>query len=428
MDKRGIKGTTTTMTVVLAVVTLVVGLFAGILVYPVVFPPEDVPPAGLTGEVKLGGLFAMTGALATFGENEKLAADLAVEQVNDLLEAMGAGWTLVLEVEDTQVNPDLALEAVESFAARGITLLIGPLASSEVRAIKGYCDANNILAISQSSTAPDLAVADDYIFRFCPTDKLGQGPAIGRMIYDDGIRYVIPVTRNDAWGAGLEASSKLKFEGLGGTFLQGILYPEDATEFTIEAADLASKVQDAVATYGADQVAVLHISFEEVVPFMTACIEHDVLDDVKWYGSDGTAASSDMTADAAVAEFTTTVEYPCTIFAPTQSDKFEMVRQHSQNVLGRDPESYSYTVYDIVWAYALCLLAVDKYDATAVKEVLPVIAETMFGASGWIQLDEAGDRTAGDYDVWQIVEVATGVFEWQITGLYVLATDSVTWF
>jgi len=422
MANRGIKGTTTT----LAIVAFVVGLVVGALVYPVVFPPAEAP-VGLTGEVKLGGLFAMTGALATFGENEKLAAELAIEQVNDLLETMGADWTLVLEVEDTQVNPDLALEAVESFAARGITLLIGPLASSEVRAIKGYCDANKILAISQSSTAPDLAIADDYIFRFCPTDALGQGPALARIMCDDGIRYVIPATRNDAWGAGLEGATKVRFEALGGTFLEGILYPEDATEFTIEAADLASKVQDAIATYGADQVAVLHISFEEVVPFMTACLAYDVLDDVVWYGSDGTAASSDMTANAAVAEFSTTVEYPCTIFAPTESEKFEMVRQHSLDVLGRAPESYSYTVFDIVWAYALCLMAVDKYDATAVKEVLPTITETMFGASGWITLDEAGDRMAGDYDIWQIIETAPGVYEWDITGLYVLATDSVTW-
>jgi len=422
MANRGIKGTTTT----LAIVAFVVGLVVGALVYPVVFPPAAAP-VGLTGEVKLGGLFAMTGALATFGENEKLAAELAIEEVNDLLETMGADWTLVLEVEDTQVNPDLALEAVESFAARGITLLIGPLASSEVRGIKGYCDANKILAISQSSTAPDLAIADDYIFRFCPTDKLGQGPALARIMYDDGIRYVVPATRNDAWGAGLEEATEARFEVLGGTFLDGLRYPEDATEFTIEAADLATKVQNAIATYGANQVAVLHISFEEVVPFMTACLAYDVLDDVAWYGSDGTAASADMTVNAAVAEFAVSVGYPCTIFAPTESEKFDKVRMHNLAVLGREPESYSYTVYDIVWAYALCLMAVDKYDATAVKEVLPIIAETMFGASGWITLDEAGDRTAGDYDIWQITETAPGVFVWDTTGLYVLATDSVTW-
>ena len=119
----------------------------------------------LKGEVKIGGLFSLTGDLATYGENEYTAAQIAAKQVNLFLKAIGANWTLTIVAEDTQTKPDLALEKVESFAARGIKLLIGPLSSAEVRAIKGYCDANKILAISQSSTAPDLAIPGDYIFR-----------------------------------------------------------------------------------------------------------------------------------------------------------------------------------------------------------------------------------------------------------------------
>ncbi|MDH5795039.1 MAG: ABC transporter substrate-binding protein, partial [Candidatus Bathyarchaeota archaeon] len=206
--------------------------------------------SSVTGEIKIGGLFSLSGVLATFGENEYAAALLAVEHVNAFLGSVGAEWTVSIVPEDTQTTPDLALEKLESLAARGIKLIVGPLASSEVRAIKGYCDSNKILAISQSSTAPDLAIADDYIFRFCPTDKLGQGPAMGRILYDAGIGYVIPVTRNDAWGVGLEEAGRPKFEELGGTFLEGIRYPDTAVEFSAEASDLAAKVASAVDAYG----------------------------------------------------------------------------------------------------------------------------------------------------------------------------------
>ena len=422
------RGITTTIAVILAVVTLLVGLLVGVLVYPVVFPPEGAAAAGLTGEIKLGFIASMTGALATFGENEKTAAEFAAEQVNDLLETMGANWTLKIEVEDTQTKPDICLQKVESFAARGITLLIGPLSSGEVRAIKEYCDSNKILTISQSSTAPDLAIADDYIFRFCPTDKMGQGPAMGRIMYDDGKRYIIPVTRNDAWGVGLEEAGELKFEGLGGTFLEGIRWTPDATEFSSEASDLASKVTSAITAYGADQVAVWHISFEEVNAFFTAADDYPVLSTVKWYGSDGTAVSDAMLDDQAVIDCAMNVSYPCTIFSPTESDKWEMVRQHGFDELNRELDSYSYAIYDIVWAYALSLLTVDKYDADAVKAVLPTITETMFGASGWITLDEAGDREAGDYDIWNIVETAPGEYGWERTGKYILAADSLEWY
>lgn len=423
------RGITTTIAVILAIVTLLIGLVVGILVYPVIYPPtEEAAPTGLTGEIKLGALLSLTGALATFGENEQLAAEFAASQVNTLLQTMGANWTLKIVPEDTGTDPDTALTKVESFAARGIKLLIGPLSSAEVRAIKAYCDSEKILAISQSSTAPDLAIANDYIFRFCPTDKLGQGPAMGRIMYNDGKRYIIPVTRNDAWGVGLEEAGKLKFETLGGTFLTGIRYSPDATEFSTEAADLASKVTSAVGTYGAAQVAVWHISFEEVNAFFTAADGYSVLKTVKWYGSDGTAVSSAMLGDQTVVNFALNVSYPCTIFAPTKSDKFETLRQHGLTELNRELDSYSYAIYDIVWAYALSLLTVDKYDAEAVRKVLPTITEAMFGASGWITLDEAGDRMAGDYDIWEIKETTPGTYEWKATGKYILATDSVEWY
>lgn len=426
MSRRGI---TTTVAAVAAIAALIVGLVIGMAASPALFPPEEV---GLSGEVEIGAILSMTGDLATFGENEKVAAEFAAEQVNEFLKAAGAKWTVKIVVEDTQTNPDIALEKVESLAGRGIKLIIGPLSSAEVRKIKGYCDAEKILAVSQSSTAPDLGVdglpgTDDYIFRFCPTDKLGQGPAIGRIMYADGKRYVIPVTRNDAWGVGLEKAAKKKFEALGGAFLEGILYAPEATEFSAEASDLKDKVTSAVASYGADNVAVLHISFEEVNALFTAAKDYAVLSTVKWYGSDGTATSGAMLEDAAVRDFAMSVGYPCTIFSPTHSAKWEEVRQHGIDVLGREPESYSYAIYDIVWAYAYSLLTVDEYNATAIREVLPTVTRSLFGASGWIELDEAGDRTAGNYDIWAIAEVEAGKYDWEIIGTYILATDSVEW-
>ncbi|UCH70722.1 MAG: ABC transporter substrate-binding protein [Candidatus Bathyarchaeota archaeon] len=485
MKKRGTRGIATIMVAVLAIATLVVGLIVGMVVegntrilYPVEEPTElqdrideleaevddledtiddlddtlelvtpylvaeaeyianslnvTFPMTTLTGEIELGAILSLTGDLATFGENEKIAAEFAAEQVNVLLEELGADWTLTIVPEDTQTKPDICLEKVESLAARGIELIIGPLSSAEVRNIKTYCDNNKILAISQSSTAPDLAIADDYILRFCPTDKLGQGPAIARIMYDDGKRYIIPVTRNDAWGKGLQDATEDRFNDpdLNGTFLDGVLYDPEATEFSTEAASLRTKVSDAIAAYGADEVAVLHISFEEVTGFMTACAEYDELDDVVWYGSDGTCTSGAMLENPAVRDFAMSVEYLCTIFGPAPiGTKWGMVRQRGLDVLGREPESYSYAIYDIVWAYAYALLIVDEYDAEAIKDVIPdiVAVEAYIGASGKVTLDEFGDREAGDYDIWQITEIATDEYDWKAIGSWVMATDSVVW-
>ena len=177
----------------------------------------------------------------------------------------------------------------------------------------------------------------------------------------------------------------------------------------------------------------MHISFEEANAFMTAADDYPTLKTIKWYGSDGTATSGTMLDDATVRNFALNVSYPSTIFAPTHSDKWQMVRQHGIAELGREPESYSYAVYDIVWAYALSLLVTDQYNATAIKNVLPDVTQAYSGASGKIQLDVNGDRMAGDYDIWQITNVSpepgyknTG-YDWKVIGTYVLATDSVVW-
>jgi len=376
---------------------------------------------------KLGALLPLTGALATYGEADLVAAEFAVEEVNALFENMGVDWTLSLVVEDTQTNPDVALEKVENLTAMGIELLVGPISSPEVGAIKDYCDANEILVISHASTAPDLAVPDDYIFRFIAQEGIGQGPAIGRMIYDDGKRYVIPVTRNDSWGVAIEEAVELKFEGLGGTFLGGIRYQPEEMDFSDEAYALDEIVASAVYAYGAANVSVLHISLGEVNAFMNACLAYSNLTDVKWYGSEGTCENGAMLEDPNVRDFAMSVGYPCPLFGPTHSDKSEKVRQHCISTVGREPEPYAYNVYDIVWVYALSLLEVDAYDSRAFKVVLPTVTRNYFGASGWIELDENGDRNGGDYDILQIMEVATDEYAWEVVGRYIFATDSLVW-
>ena len=414
VDRRGIKAST---------------VFK-VVVNPVLMDLEDKLDellGRLTGEILIGALLPLTGDLATFGENEKAAIELAVAEVNELLFEAGAPWTLKVLFRDTQIKPDVALTQLQGlFNNYGVQFVIGPLSSAEVRAIKDYANANEILVVSHGSTAPDLAIPDDFIFRFCGQD-VAQRRAIARLMYDDGKRYVIPVWRDDFWGNGLVNMTKTRFEELGGTFLEGIKYAPDETDFSDEAMTLNDTVASAVGTYGADQVAVLHISFEEVNAFMTACLAYPVLDDVEWYGSEGTCGSRAMLEDPIVRDFAMAVNYTCTMFSPTMSDKYAKVHDALVAQLEREPDIYAYVAYDIVWALTYSLSIVNRYDSAAVKAVLPEVTESLFGASGWIVLNEAGDRARGDYDLWIIAEVDIGVYDWKHVGTWLYDTDSIIW-
>jgi branched-chain amino acid transport system substrate-binding protein len=425
MVKRGSRGITTTLAVGLAIVTLVVGVVVGMVTQA--YTGLVVPVVGLTGEIQIGSLQPLSGDLETYGKNSEVAIALAEEEVNAFLAKAGAGWTLKIVTENSETDPAVALTKLESLFAMGIKFVLGPMSSDEVSNIKGYADANEILVISQSSTRPGLNEPDDFLFRFCPTDLI-QGPAIARLMTDDNITKVIAVYRADAWGIGLHDATKARFEELGGTFVESLSYDPDAPAFPELAATLNDRVTSAITTYGADKVGVLYIAFEEeVVTFFTEVSVYSADGwGVKWYGSDGTVQSAKMIEDPTTAAFSYKTEFINPIFAPTKSDKYQKVYDRVQAELGRAPDSYAYAAYDMVWALAYSLMAVDKYDSRAVRDVLPDVTASLFGASGWVVLNEDGDRAASDYELW-VIDLVDTTYEWKYVGKYVQATDSIVW-
>ena len=417
---------TTAIAAGVAIITLVLGVVIGIVAYPYVISPAP-GPAGLSGEIKIGSLQPLTGDLATYGQNSKVATEFAAEEVNAFLQESGANWTLKIVTEDTETKPDVCLTKLETLAAQGIKLVVGPMSSGELSNIKGYADANKIIVISQSSTAPALGIAGDFIFRFCPND-MWQGRAMARVMYEDGIRYVAAVWRGDAWGDGLENQTEIRFEALGGTFIEGakIRYTPGLTTYATEVASLASAVASAVTTYGADAVGVYDIAFEEVTLFLSAATTYPVLRSVKWYGSDGTTLSQAMIDDPVAAEFSNATEFNNPIFTPLKSEKYDRVVDKVNQTLGRMPDAYAFPAYDSIWALAFSLMSVNRYDSEAVRAVLPDVTASLFGASGWAEIDVNGDRAPTDYDLWFIVW-EDGAYKWKLTGKWILNTDTVTW-
>ncbi|MEM3922533.1 MAG: ABC transporter substrate-binding protein, partial [Nitrososphaerota archaeon] len=133
------RGVSRAIAVVLAVVMLIIGIGVGVLVTPYVSPPpaptvttvtvtrtatitttvSAAAAGGLSGEIPIGALLPLSGPLGQFGENDKVAVELAVAEVNAFLEKVGAGWRLKLYVEDTETKPEVALEKLMSLHARG---------------------------------------------------------------------------------------------------------------------------------------------------------------------------------------------------------------------------------------------------------------------------------------------------------------------
>lgn len=78
-------------------------------------------------------------------------------------------------------------------------IVIGPLTSAELSTAKNYADTNGILLISPYSTSPSLAIPGDNIFRSVPDDTK-EAQALVNKMWQDGIRAIVPIWRNDTYG------------------------------------------------------------------------------------------------------------------------------------------------------------------------------------------------------------------------------------
>jgi branched-chain amino acid transport system substrate-binding protein len=389
-------------------------------------PADD----GATGDVTthtIVGLFPLTGVLSTFGENSAEVAKLAAADVNEWLEAEGKDWRLRLEIDDTATEGPVGLTKMQSWFGEGVQFFAGPQASGVAQEMLAFANANQILYISPSSTSAALAIADDFLFRFVTTDDV-QGPAIAAVAQAAGIEHLIFAWRGDTWGDGLQGAAAASALELGIAIDTNLLRYDPLQEaFTSEAALLDGYVSEAVAAGVAiETIGVNAIGFEEIVPFMVEASKYPQLSQIKWIGSDGTAFSEALLQTPEAAQFANTVKFINSMNKPDDgSEKYASVRDHVQQLLGRETDAYSYNTYDIIWALAVAIDQVG-YDAVAAKEILPEVTKEISktGASGYIELNEYGDRSFADYNLVMLTE---GLDDWFIPGYFDGLTRKITW-
>jgi branched-chain amino acid transport system substrate-binding protein len=371
-------------------------------------------------------LVPLTGVLSTFGENSGEVSKLAAAEINDWLEAEGKSWRLRLVVEDTQTEPTVGLQKMQSWFGEGVRFFSGPQASGVARECLAFANSNQILFVSQSSTSPALAISDDWLFRFCTSDDI-QGPAVATIAQAAGVKHLIFSWRGDTWGDGLQGASAEKAKTMGiEIYPQELRYDPMLEDFTVQAASLNNYVNDLVGKGVAlTDIGIVVIAFEEIAPYMSAANAYPQLKEVVWIGSDGTALSEALGSSAVGAEFAAATKFISPMNRPEEGAKRDLVRDHVQKALGRETDAYSYNTYDIVWSLALAIDEVG-YDSAAVKKILPGIADKWSkdnGASGHVVLNDAGDRAFADYDLWMIDDT----LKWVHVGFFDSRAGTINW-
>ena len=373
---------------------------------------------GIT-EYHIGALLPFSGVLESYAENSFAAANLAVDDVNAWLEEEEKEWRLRMSAEDTELNHEVALAKMEAMHGEGIKFFVGPMASGEASGCLDYANANEVLYISPSATSPGLAIEGDWFYRFVADDSL-QGIAISALVEDAELDHIIFGWRGDHWGDGLQAAVADSLPAGVAVYSEEIRYDSEEADFAELAADLDSFISDLVGQgYSLEKIGFNLIAFDEAALFLKEAAAYPQLKNIIWIGSDGTARSNAIAMNPIAAAFAAEVEFLSPAFRfyeLGEHSNFYRLRQHIIDTLGREPDDYSYNTYDIVWALAHSIDE-EGYDTNKVKAALPGIVDywsKVYGASGHVVLNDAGDRAFADYNYWLL----TSDKIWEVVGYY----------
>ncbi len=407
--------------IVIVVVIIGIGVGYGVIGTEDVIKSTTIEEvSGLSGQVNIGLILPLSGDLATHGMENWEGSKLGVIDFNKYLEEIGAPWSLKMTSEDSATNPVIALEKLTSLNAKGIGIVVGPETSSNIRNMKGYSDANNMLLVSCCSSAPALAIPNDSVYRLVPDDS-NQGTALSKLIYHEGIEVLVPVWRGDTWGDGLSEATTSSFENRGGVIDEGIRYNPESPEFSASTSLLAEKVRKYVDEYGNDKVAIVFLGFAEILQFTQSAAEHDILDKVRWFGPGANTKEHKLIDDPIGLEFSTNVKFTTVQVAVSKNPIYERVQEHLTETLGRTPNTFVHSSYDAVWLIGLAMLETQSTDVSTIKAIIPEIAENYSGAIGSTKLNKAGDLAQANYEVWGIRNA-----EWVLLGQYTQSDDSIS--
>ena len=386
------------------------------------------------GTITIGVLSDLSDGLSSEGLRVQAYSQQAAIDINAWLQ--NTSWagkvTFNVKVVDYAGSTTTIVQDFNSLSASGVQVIVGPLSSGTTEAILSDANSAHVVLISPSSTSPALAIPNDYLFRTAP-DDFYQGQADATMFASQGVKGLIIVYRDDTYGGGLFNYTSADFSSAGGSgvTVDAIPYSATATSFTNILPTINSDYNTLVAKYGANAVAIDAISFEELGYLLSeAQSAYPALLKTAqpWYSTDGTQGDTALT-NSTYGALVQDVRLTSTVFGYTNSSKSLAICSDFATKPSLSCDSYALGGYDDVWIAALSILDCGANSGVCVQKVLPSVADSYFGATGWTGLNAAGDRNGGDFQIWSVQTRSgqTPPENWYYVGSWSAVSNEVTW-
>ncbi|WP_445678191.1 ABC transporter substrate-binding protein [Psychrobacillus sp. FSL W7-1493] len=351
--------------------TLLIGVLAGC---------NSEGGSGDGGEtIKIGINLELSGGVASYGQSEDKAIDLAVEEINDDGGIDGKKIELV-KVDNKSDAGEATSGAIKLITKDKVVAIIGAATSGNTVAQVEVAGKNKVPLISPSGTSTTVTVTDkgklnEFAFRTAFIDPFQGTVAANFAANELKVKNVAIYADNSSdYAKGLAASFKKDFEAAGGKIVAQESYVAKDTDFRSTLTSLKSKNPDFIFIPG---------YYEEVGLIVKQAREMGIT--VPLMGADGW--DSPDIVDLAGADALNNT-YIITAYSSEDPDgKAKAFSDKFNEKYGEAPNSFHALGYDTVYLLKDAIERADSTDGTKIKEALEA-TDNLDLVTGLYSMDE----------------------------------------
>ncbi len=355
-------------------------------------------------QIKIGGIFDMTGGLAEMGDLISKGARLAVEEIN----AAGGvlGKELVLLIEDGATSADTGFTAFKKLVeVDEVEVIVGPMISGAVMACGAYAKDMEVPFISPSATSPLITnqTWTEWALRTCTSDAF-QGRLLAEIIIKEGYQKAAILVQDTPYGIGIEQVVEESLKAANVTVVESIRYDAKRLDYLTELGRIKDANPDVIVQVG------YHTDSAKVYE-QAGLLGLNV---TPWLVAEGVYGLPASTYPAAAAFMANANLRGATLAPDPTLPAYVAFKAAYEGRWGKSPGVYCDTAYDAVKLIALAINKAGEYDGAKIKDALYELGVGYSGASGTITWDVKGDRVSATYGVWELQETSPGVYNYTI--------------
>lgn len=318
-------------------------------------------------KIKVGAILGLTGDSARWGENERMAIELATEKINN--EGGIDGKLVEVIYEDSSIDLAKTVSAFHSLTdIQGVKFILGPTWSDPAIALGPLAKQKDVIVIAASASL--LPEEKDFVFSTWPPDKKAA-EVLAAQVYEDGFRNVAVLSVPYLWGDNLQKSFSDKFIELGGEITYKAKFPSTGKDVRTEI--LKIKESNPQALY-------LVANVSEATEYFNRASELGF--SIPTYGTDTTPEDPELLAS--VGNLIEGVKY----FMPKEGNNSEFITSFKEK-FEKEPSVSADEMYDSAMILFEALKNCSDFSSVCVSDYIKNIKDYK-GASGTFSFDENG--------------------------------------